>query len=80
MHDSSFWYQYSTVSTRGARKRPGGHSTPWPPSDPPMNPGGLEPPCDFLIVNSKKDRDTVIEQSVTLIKQSQYSEKQCSKL
>ena len=77
MHDSSFWYQYSTVSTRGGKKKARGHSTPWPPSDPPMNPGG---PCDFLIVNSKKDRDTVIEQSVTLIKQSQYSEKQCSKL
>ena len=37
MHDSSFWYQYSTVSPRGAREGPGGGTAPLgPPSDPPM--------------------------------------------
>ena len=29
---------------------------------------------------SRSDQDTLIEQSITLIKQSQYSEQQCSKL
>ena len=33
MHDSSFWYQYSTVSPRGARE---GTAPLGPPSDPPM--------------------------------------------
>ena len=37
MHDSSFWYQYSTVSPRGARERPGGAQHPLAPSDPPMS-------------------------------------------
>ena len=31
MHDSSFWYQYSTVSPRGAREGPGGAQHPLAP-------------------------------------------------
>ena len=31
MHDSSFWYQYSTVSPRGAREGPGGAQYPLAP-------------------------------------------------
>ena len=31
MHDSNFWYQYSTVGPRGAREGPGGAQHPLAP-------------------------------------------------